>query len=198
MESAMNHAGMIKKYVSIIVLGTYIAACTTATEQIVQEEKKLVSIAIKGAPDWVNTGSAIVNIKDSRLFLGVGYAPPMGDYPMQKASADDMARAEVARLLALYHDRLVKAYMATGNAGGAEASAQSISHQMQSIMQANMAGTRIIRSWRDPKSATMWSTAELEMDNLKKTMANISDMNVDLKRYIEMNADNIFDSMVKE
>jgi phage tail tape-measure protein len=61
-----------------------------------------------------------------------------------------------------------------------------------------MAGARIIGSWRDPASNTIWSIAELDMKYVKSTMAGVADMNGDLKRYIETSADNIFDHLSKE
>jgi hypothetical protein len=36
------------------------------------------------------------------------------------------------------------------------------------------------------------------MQHVKRTMAGVNDMNVDLKRYIETSADNIFDRIAKE
>jgi hypothetical protein len=36
------------------------------------------------------------------------------------------------------------------------------------------------------------------MNHVKSTMAGVTDMNVDLKRYIETTADNIFDRVAKE
>jgi hypothetical protein len=36
------------------------------------------------------------------------------------------------------------------------------------------------------------------MKQVKSTMSGVNDMNVDLKRYIETSADNIFDRVAKE
>ena len=61
-------------------------------------------LAIKGAPDWVNKGTNYVNDKDGRLFHGVGSASAMGDASLQRATADDRARAELERIFSSYLD----------------------------------------------------------------------------------------------
>jgi hypothetical protein len=194
----MSNTGIIKKCLSAIVLVALFSACSIRTEHAVKIESNLAGPSIKGAPDWVNNGSTLLSSNDARLFHGIGHASAMGDYPMQKASADDMARAEVAHMLSIYLDTIANEYMIAAKADGADVSQESVSQQIKSISQANMAGTRIIRSWRDLKSAKIWSAAELDVLHVKNTLADISDMSADLRRYIEINADNIFDRMVRE
>ena len=57
---------------------------------------------IKGAPDWVNEGNQMLNDRDGRLFHGIGSAPEMGNLSLQKNTADDRARAELARIFSSY------------------------------------------------------------------------------------------------
>src|SRR4051812_2200342 len=56
-------------------------------------------LGIKGAPDWVNKGTQVVDDKSGHLLHGVGMAPAMPDLSLQTSTADDRARAEVARVL---------------------------------------------------------------------------------------------------
>ncbi|MEK7206329.1 MAG: hypothetical protein AAB134_00400, partial [Pseudomonadota bacterium] len=69
-------------------------------------------LGIKGAPEWVNKGTAYVNDKDGRLFHGVGSASAMGDASLQRSTADDRARAEVARIFSSYLDVVSSDYQA--------------------------------------------------------------------------------------
>jgi len=155
-------------------------------------------LGIKGAPDWVNEGSNILSTKDGRMFHGVGSASPMGDMALQKSTADDRARAEVARILSSYLDVVSNDYMASAKSGDNGVNEEAVSRQIKNTTKVNMAGARIIGSWRDPKSNTIWSIAELDMQHVKSTIAGVNDMNADLKRYIETSADNIFDRVAKE
>lgn len=181
----------IAKLLPMIALAISIAACSS-TNKIESD------LGLKDAPDWVNQGTQVLNNKDGRLFHGVGSAAPMGDMSLQKSVADDRARAEVARVLSSFMDVASSDYAAASRAGGNSVSEESVSRQIKSMSQVNLSGARIIGSWRDPKSNVIYSIAELDMKQVKSTLEGVQDMNSDLKRYLETQADNIFDRVAKE
>lgn len=175
----------------VLLLGMAVSGCSSTT-------KVESDLGIKGAPDWVNEGTATLNDKDGRLFHGVGSASPMGDMALQKSTADDRARAEVARILSSYMDVVSNDYLASARAGDTSASEESVSRQIKALTKVNLAGAKIIGSWRDPKTNIIYSIAELDMKQVKSTVAGAQEMNDDLRRYIETSADNIFDRVAKE
>lgn len=63
-----------------------LAACSSSPSKVKSD------LGLKGAPDWVNEGTNILNEKDGRLFHGVGSANPVGDMSLQTSVADDRAR----------------------------------------------------------------------------------------------------------
>jgi hypothetical protein len=186
----MKNLNIFTKLLSLAVFLGVISGCANEPTQVES------NLGIKGAPDWVNKGSNILSTKDGRLFHGVGSASQMGDMALQKATADDRARAEVARVLSSYMDVLSNDYMASAKSGDTGANEESVSRQIKNTTRVNMAGARVIGSWRDPKTNTIWSIAELDMSHVKSTMAGVTDMNADLKRYIATSADNVFDRVV--
>lgn len=189
----MKSLDVVKTLLFLVVLATGISGCSTESTKVES------NLDIKGAPDWVNKGSAILSTKDGRLFQGVGSAAPMGDMSLQKSVADDRARAEVARELSSYLDVVSNDYAASVKSGGATGeNEESVSRQIKNTTALNLAGAKIIGSWRDPKSNTIWSIAELDMEHVKRTVAGVKDMNSDLKRYIGISADNIFDRVAQE
>ena len=193
----MKNIFAINKLFIFAVLVAAISGCGTEPTQVESD------LGIKGAPDWVNKGSSAVSTKDGRMFHGVGSAAPMGDLALQKATADDRARAEVARVLSSYMDVVSNDYTAAARSGetgdkNAGVNEEAVSRQIKNTTRINMAGARIIGSWRDPKTNVIWSIAELDMKQVKNTMAGVNDMNPELKRYIETSADNIFDRVAKE
>ncbi len=187
----------IAKLFSMLLFAVAISGCSSTT----QVESDL---GLKGAPDWVNKGTNILNDKDGRLFHGVGSASPMGDMALQKSVADDRARAEVARILSSYMDVVSSDYLSSAKSGSSakpgdvSVTEESVSRQIKSLTKVNLAGARIIGNWRDPKSNIIYSIAELDMKQVKSTLAGTRDMNDDLRRYIETSADNIFDRVAKE
>ena len=180
------------KLLTVAALATSLAACSSGPTKVESD------LGLKGAPDWVNEGTSTLNNKDGRLFHGVGSASPTGDMSLQKSIADDRARAEVARVLSSYMDVVTNDYMAAAKSGGTGVSEESVSRQIKNLSKVNLTGARIIGSWRDPKTNIIYSIAELDMKQVKDTLGGVQDMNTDLKRYIETQADNIFDRVAKE
>ena len=152
-------------------------------------------LGIKGAPDWVNKGTATLNDRDGRLFHGVGSAPTMGDDSLQRSTADDRARAEVARVFSTYMDVVSSDYAAATGSGSKADADQSVSRQVKAVTKVNLAGAKIIGRWKDTRTSTVYSLAELDLKHVKQTVQNTQEMNEDLRRYIQRNADNIFDKL---
>jgi hypothetical protein len=190
-EKIMKISRLFAKLLSMALIAVAISACSSTT-------KVESNLGIKGAPDWVNEGTNILNEKDGRLFHGVGSASPMGDMALQKSTADDRARAEVARVLSSYMDVVSNDYMSSAKSSGANVAEEAVSREIKALTKVNLTGAKIIGSWRDTKTNIIYSIAELDMKQVKSTLAGTQDMNDDLKRYIETRADNIFDRVAKE
>jgi len=175
----------------LIIVIAAVAACAGQT--------KLESdLAIKGAPDWVNKGTSYVSDKDGRLFHGVGSASSMGDVTLQRATADDRARAELARIFSSYLDVASNDYQSAGRSGDSKVSEEAVSRQIKNLSRVNLAGAKIIARWQDKKTSIVYSIAELDMKQVKNTLSTAQDMNEDMRRYLESNADNIFDRVTQE
>ena len=175
----------------LVIVIAAVAACAGQT--------KLESdLAIKGAPDWVNKGTSYVSEKDGRLFHGVGSASPMGDVTLQRATADDRARAELARIFTSYLDVVSNDYQSAGRSGDSKVSEEAVSRQIKNLSRVNLAGAKIIARWQDKKTSIVYSIAELDMKQVKNTLSTAQDMNEDMRRYLESNADNIFDRVTQE
>ncbi|HEX7043027.1 MAG TPA: hypothetical protein VF203_00295 [Burkholderiales bacterium] len=155
-------------------------------------------LGIKGAPDWVNKGTAYVKDRDGRLFHGVGSAGPMGDPALQRATADERARAELARIFSSYLDVVSRDYQAASRAGGEVANEEAVSRQIKNVSQVNLAGARIVARWLDKRTNTVYSIAELDTTQVKATVATARDMNEDVREFVRTNADNIFDRIAGE
>jgi hypothetical protein len=176
-------------YVLSAALTIALAACGGG-KTIVESD-----LGIKGAPDWVNKGTATLNDRDGRLFHGVGSAPSMGDDSLQRSTADDRARAEVARIFSTYLDVVSSDYAGATGAGPKADADQSVSRQVKAVTKVNLAGAKIIGRWKDVKTGNVYSLAEVDLKHVKETLQSTRDMNEDLRLYIQRNADNIFDKV---
>ena len=176
------------QWLVLLMLVVALAACSGKT-------KVESDLRIKGAPDWINEGTNILNDKGGRLFHGVGSSPAMGDDSLQRTTADGRARAEVARVLSSYMDVLSKDYIGSAQSGDEQMTEQSVSRQINALTKVNLTGAKIIGRWKDKRTNMVYSLAELDMKQVKKTMANVDGMNQGLRDYINAKGDNIFDSM---
>lgn len=150
---------------------------------------------IKGAPDWVNEGTQMLNDKGGRLFHGVGSAHPMGDESLQRSTADERARAELARILSSYMTVASDDYTAAATSGGESVSEQSVSREIQNLSQINLTGAKIIGRWRDKKHGAIWSIAELDMKRMKQTLEKAEQMSPSLREFLSRESDGIFDRL---
>jgi hypothetical protein len=176
----------------IIAVAFGLAACGGGPTKLESD------LGIKGAPDWVNKGTAYVNNKDGRLFHGVGSASPMGDAALQRETADNRARAELARIFSSYLDVVSQDYQSAAKSGDTAVGEEAVSRQIKSLTKVNLAGAQIIARWHDKKSNTVWAIAELDIKSMKQVAGGARDMNEDVRRYIDGHAENIFDRVAKE
>lgn len=153
---------------------------------------------IKGAPDWVNEGTNVLKTRDGRLFHGLGSAPVMGDESLQVSTADDRARAEVARALTSYMDVVTKDYLASAQTAQGAVVDQSVSRSIENVTKINLAGARIIAHWKQKKTNVVYALAEIDMKAVKETMEKVEAMTPGFKTHFNEKADSLFDSMAKE
>ena len=158
-------------------------------------------LGIKGAPDWVNEGTQAVSDKSGRLIHGVGSAPDLGDPALQKATADNRARAEIARVLSSYLDVAMNDFL--GNSGAVDQNGQataeaSVQQQINSLSHVVLNGSKIIGNWKDKRTNIVYSFAELDLKRVQDMVNANQAMSDDLKRYLTAQGDAVFDEFVTE
>jgi hypothetical protein len=150
-------------------------------------------MGISNAPDWVNEGTQAVDNDDGRLIHGLGMAPPMGDISLQKATADNRARAEIARVLSTYVDAVIKDYTASA---GSEADL-NVERVIQSTTQLALSGARILGHWKDDDTGDVYAFAELDMDAVDKSLQTAAYLSEAFKDHYKNNADANFDRFME-
>jgi hypothetical protein len=75
---------------------------------------------------------------------------------------------------------------------------EKAAQQLKSTIAVHLTAVKIMDSWRDSKTKIVWSLSALELKAVKNSMGSIKDLNVDIKAYFDANADNIFDSIIRD
>ena len=267
----MKNYTVTKNLFTWIGLMLIMSGCTI---EPVQPDRPMVEV--KGAPEWVNKGSAMVVVKDGHIFRGVSSVGPQGDMALQKSIVDDKSIEEVARVLSSFLEIVSNEYMETGRSRDRSVNEDAVSRQIEDVSQrqvnenvlrqidesisrqykegvskqfkdavsrkivatlsrqikeavANQAdfayqideavirhfkddvtrqirntakmhipGAKIVDSWRDPRTNTLWSLSELDLRSVKNTMSVTKDINADLRQFFEAEADSIFERSLKE
>jgi LPP20 lipoprotein len=188
MELPMTFINYMRTALSVLLTAVFLAACASPPKS---------NMGIMGAPDWVNQGSQALKNDGDRYIYGIGSAPTMNDLSLQTSTADNRARAEVARVLSTFMHVVSQDYGASAGTGQDNQNEQSVSRQIESITNQNVSGAQIAAHWRDPKTGTIWTLVKLDINNVKAMVANSDAMNAGFKNYFAGHADNVFDSMTK-
>lgn len=176
--------------VCLLVAG--VAACAGGRTKLESD------LDIDGAPDWVNEGSQALNNRDGRLIHGMGSAPKMSDASLQRSTADDRARAEVARVLSSFMNVLSNDYVATAGNGETMYDEQAISRSIENVTRLNMSGTEIIARWKDPETGTVYSQAELDLKRVKDIVGSANQMHDGLRNHFAQHGETLFDQYAEE
>lgn len=177
-------------FVGLLAAG--LAACASGRTELESD------LGIEDAPDWVNEGSQALNNRDGRLIHGMGSAPRMSDESLQRSTADDRARAEVARVLSSFMNVVSNDFVATAGSGDAMYDEQAISRSVENISKLNMSGTEIIARWRDPKTRTLYSQAELDLKRVKDIVGSANQMHDGLRNHFVEHGETLFDRFTGE
>ena len=174
--------------ITLLCLLTVLAGCSSNSNNIKSD------LGVDNAPDWVNEGTRAVNDKNGRFVQGVGSSPAMDDISLQKSTADNRARAEVARVISTFIDSTIEDYSATT---GSDVDV-NIERQISSSSEVALSGAKIMAHWIDPKTGTLYAFAELDLKQLEQAIENAEQMNAGYQTYMSTKLDANFDRFVGE
>mgnify|MGYP000606210847 CR=1 FL=1 len=174
---------------TMICIVLLVVSCSSRT--VVESD-----MGISDAPEWVNEGTNTLKDKNGRLFHGVGSAPSIGEQSLQMSTADDRARAEVAKILSSYMNVVSKDYVGSAGFSNDSSAEQTITRNIENMTKINMTGTRIIGRWKDEKTKIIYSIAELDMSHVKKTLNTVESMSPEFRQHFSQKSDRLFDNLL--
>ncbi|WP_068544724.1 LPP20 family lipoprotein [Thalassotalea crassostreae] len=174
--------GFIATSLSVLLL-----ACSSGTD--IESD-----LGIENAPDWVNEGSVAVSDDDGRYIQGVGMSQPLNDMALQKSTADNRARAELAQVVSSFIDVSLDDYAASNG----DANSTNIERVISTFSKTSLNGSKIKARWKNPETNVIYSFAELDLEKVEEMIEQSTAMNKDMKKYLDTALDTKFDRFIKE
>ena len=146
-------------------------------------------------PAWAMKGSGAYEISTDKVFYGVGMASDIKQKALLYATADNRARAEVAKILDTYVDYLFRDYMTSLTAEGSGASVaaeqQEVTQLIKTTVKVRLKGAQIVDRWQDPKTGILYSLCRWELQDVKTALVDDTRLDAGLRDFIDQNAEKV-------
>ena len=156
--------------------------------------------ACGGPPKWVDKGSGYLNTDEDKAFYGMGSVVGVKNEPLAWDTAENRARAEVAKNFETYTAYLMRDYAASTTAGDFSASAeeQNIERAIKTFSSVTLSGVHPVERYKDPDTKAYYVLAKLSLDDMQKSLAKAKELNGEVRDYVRKNAERLFDRLAEE
>jgi len=156
--------------------------------------------ACGGPPTWVEKGSGAFNGKDQKAFYGVGSVVGVRNEPLAWDTAENRARAEIAKTFETYTGYLMRDYAASTTAGDftRNTEEQNIERAIKTVTTVTLSGVRPIERYKDEKTHTYYVLAKLSLEDMKNNLEQARELNAQVREFVRKNADRLFERLEKE
>jgi hypothetical protein len=151
----------------------------------------------KEGPEWVWKGSGAFDDDAGKVFYGVGAASGIKNAAMLRTTADNRARAEVAKVLESYVAVLSKDYMASTTAGDMSASSeeQHVEQALRSFSKTTLHGAEVVDHWKDPEDGSLYALCKLDLLAFKGALDDFEELDEKVRDYVRSNADKMHEEL---
>jgi hypothetical protein len=165
----------------ILAAGVFlIAGCASTPDQTMNQ-----------GPEWVYKGSGAFDVEKGKVFYGVGIASGINNKALLVSTAQNRARAEIAKVMETYVAVLAKDYMASTTAGDMSSSSeeQHVEQALKTFSKTTLHGAAIVDNWQDPSDGTFYSLAELDLFAFKDAIDDYKELDSKVRDFVRDNAE---------
>src|SRR5262245_37349202 len=157
-------------------------------------------VACGGPPKWVKQGSGAFNDKDTKAFYGVGAVTGVRNEPLAWDTAENRARAEIAKTFETYTGYLMRDYAASTTAGDftRNTEEQNVERAIKTVTTTTLSGVRPIERYKDEKTSTYDVLTKMNLEELNDKLKQAKELNSQVREYVRRNADKLFERLEKE
>lgn len=143
-----------------------------------------------GLPGWVNRGSAAIIGETGRIFYGMGMAGGIKNPSLLRMTADNRARAEIAKQFEVFSASLMKDYMdSTGD--------QQVEQAIKTLTKKSLKGSEIVDRYID-KDGTMYALAQVDLKRVETVIKQAEELGAVKNHAEDGSLEKMFDQMGKK
>src|SRR5437016_13572919 len=162
----------------------------------------LILAACSGTPKWVSKGGGYMSEKDSKAFYGVGAVTGIRNEPLAKETADNRARADLAKYVDTYTSYLMRDYAASTTAGDFTKTSeeQNVERALKTFVSTHLSGVLVVDRWEkdDKTGKIIYSLAKLDLDKFKEQVGQMKELNDAARDFVRKNAEKAFERLQQE
>jgi hypothetical protein len=183
----------LSKFLVVVGVAALTVACGGKT---VSEPENLKGIDY---PEWVLKGSGAFGGEQGRVFYGVGSVSGIKNHALARSTADNRARAEIAKIFEVYSASLMKDYMASTTAGDMSASSeeQHVEQAIKTFSAQTLSGVQLVDHWFHP-DGTVYALAQLDLEGFTNALDKMNELNANVRDYVRKNAEKVHMDLEKE
>src|SRR5437867_2526969 len=140
----------------------------------------LLLTACSSVPQWVGKGGGYMNEKDAKAFYGVGAVMGIRNEPLAKETADNRARADLAKYVDTYTSYLIRDYAASTTAGDFTKTSeeQNVERALKTFVSTHLSGVSVVDRWEkdDKTGKIIYSLAKLDLDKFKDQVGQLKEL----------------------
>ncbi len=148
-------------------------------------------------PAWVMKGSGAFDVAKGKVFYGVGVASGIRNKALLRQTAENRARAEIAKTMETYVATLAKDYMASTTAGDMSKSSeeQHVETALKTFSKTTLHGAEIVDRWMDPSDGSLYALCELDLFSFKDALEKNRELDKEVQDYVRENAEKLHGEM---
>lgn len=148
-------------------------------------------------PPWVQHGSGLATEDGGRVFFGVGSVSGIKNHALARTTAENRARAELAKLFEHFSATLVKDYMQLLSQNPAlRSEEQHVGLWIKTFSATTLSGVEIIDHWFGPVDGTIYALARLDLNRLVGSLDTLSQIEPAVREYVRKYAAALHERML--
>ncbi|MCA9422674.1 MAG: hypothetical protein KC592_16770 [Nitrospira sp.] len=157
-------------------------------------------VACGGPPNWVEDGSGVMNADDNKSIYGVGAVVGVKNKPLAWETAENRARAELAKTFRTYTAYLMQDYAASTTAGNFTKSTeeQNVERAVKTFSAVTLNGVRPIDRYKDEETSTYYVLTKLSFEEMKEALQQAQELDEEVREFVRKNAEKAFKKLEQE